>query len=281
MSQHGLIRIVKRIPIAGPLARQIWLRIGPVRRLARKVASRFRGDANSQRYVFSRLPTDCCANEDERLLRQVNNLLNFTKTSNSAYAAHEFPAGYHTLSIHGQTIPGQRDPSKRLALVPVDFRGRTVLDLGCNQGGMVFELAGQIRWAVGVDYDARMINAANRIKNATGANNASFYVLDLQKDPLALISDFLPEQRADICFLLSVCAWLDNWQEVIGFAQSKSDSMLFETTGSQQQQQQQIDYLRTRYRSVKLLAGTSEDDPIQKERKLLYLTEPVSLGSPT
>ena len=65
---------------------------------------------------------------------------------------------------------------------------------------MVFEIADQVRWAVGVDYDARMINAANRIKNATGANNTSFYVLDLQKDPLALISDFLPEQRVDICF---------------------------------------------------------------------------------
>lgn len=278
MSQNGLIRIVKRTPVLGPVARKTWVKLGPVRRLARKAASQLRGGASSHKYVFSRIDTDACIDGDERQLRQINNLLNFTKVSNSAYAAQGFPAAYHTVIINGQRIQGQRDPSMRLTLAPVDFRGKTVLDLGCNQGGMILQIANLVRWAVGVDYDARMINAANRIKIATGANNTSFYVIDLQKDPLALISDYLPEQRVDICFLLSVCAWLDNWQEVIDFAQSISSSMLFEATGSPQQQQQQIDYLQTRYRSVKMLAETSEDDPIQKERKLFYLTEPVPIG---
>ena len=122
-----------------------------------------------------------------------------------------------------------------------------------------------------------MINAANRLKNAIGANNTSFYVLDLQREPLELISDFLPEQKVDICFLLSVCMWLDNWREVIDFAQAKSNSMLFETNGTPSQQQRQISYLRTRYRGVKLLSESSEDDPSQKHRKLFYLTEPVLL----
>jgi SAM-dependent methyltransferase len=247
-------------------------------KLCRGVTSKLSGEADLQKYVFTRMDTDDCGNDDERLSRQIQNLLNFTKTSNSHYAAQQFPAAYHTININGQKVLGQRDPSQRLASVPVDFRGKTVLDLGCNQGGMVFQISGLVKWAVGVDYDSRMINAANRIADAIGASNTSFYVLDLQKGPLALISDFLPEQRVDICFLLSVCAWLNNWREVVDFAQSKSDSMLFETTGSSIQQQQQIDHLRMRYRAVELLAGTSEDDPIQKERKLFYLTEPVPIG---
>jgi len=278
MGYHAVKETVRRIPLVGPLAKKAISMLRAMVKWCKRVVSKPTGEADSQKYIFSRMDTDCCASDDERLSRQIQNLLNFTKTSNSRYAAQQFPAAYHTININGRKIPGQRDPSQRLASVPFDFRGKTVLDLGCNQGGMMFEIADLAKWAVGVDYDPRMINAANRIADATGAANTSFYVLDLQKSPLALISDFLPEQRVDICFLLSVCAWIDNWQEVIDFAHSKSDSMLFETTGFPEQQQQQIDYLRTRYQVVDLLAETSEDDPIQKERKLFYLTEPTPIG---
>ncbi len=266
---------IKRTPILGPLARKMISKQKTVRLLTKKMLSRLRGDIHSRHYVFSRMDTESCANNEERLILQIQNLLNYTKTSNSIYAAQQFPAAYHTVNISGRKVLGQRDPSKRLALVPVDFRDKTVLDLGCNQGGMILQINDMIKWAVGVDYDPRMINAANRVRNAIGASNISFYVLDLQRGPLALINDFLPEQRVDICFLLSVCAWLTNWQEVIDFAQSKSNAMLFETNGFASQQQEQIDHLRKRYRGVNLLSEASEDDPTEKERKLYYLTEPI------
>ena len=140
---------------------------------------------------------------------------------------------------------------------------------------MIHQLEDRVKWAVGIDFDPRMINVANKMAHATGARNCAFYVLDLQKDPLDLISDFLPEEQVDVCFLLSVCMWLDNWRDVIDFAQSKSRAMLFETNGTPQQQEQQIRYLHSKYRVVDLLAETSEDDPGQKRRKLLYLTGPI------
>jgi hypothetical protein len=128
---------------------------------------------------------------------------------------------------------------------------------------------------VGIDYDPRMINAANRIKNANASENLSFYVVDLQNDPLEIICDFMPEQKADVCFLLSVCMWLNNWQQVIDFAQSRSRSMLFETNGTPLQQDQQLQYLRSKYAVVNMLSESSDDDPIQKSRKLVYLTQPI------
>lgn len=262
--QAGLVvakAIVKRTPVVGPLARKLkW---------------KMYGNSGSAAYQFTRIDTDGCESDEERQFRQIRNVLNFTKTSNSNYSAQQFPAAYHTININGHRVVGQRDPAKRLALVPIDFRGKTVLDLGCNQGGMIHQLADQVRWAVGIDYDSRMINAATRVKNATGANNTSFYVLDLQKGPLELISDFMPEEKVDVCFLLSVCMWLDNWKDVIDFAQTKSRAMLFETNGSALQQQEQLEYLRTKYRGVNALSETSEDDPSQKLRKLFYLTAPV------
>jgi SAM-dependent methyltransferase len=249
-------RVVKSTPLLGTLARNLKLKY-------------------SRKYPFARLETDNCANTDERVFRQIQNVLNFTKTSNSHYSAEQFPAAYHTINVNGRHIPGQRDPSKRLASVPIDFHGRTVLDLGCNQGGMLHEVRSLIKWGVGIDYDPRMINAANRIKSMNASGNISFYILDLQKDPLELISDFMPDPKADVCFLMSVCMWLENWQKVIDFAHSKSKSMLFETNGSPFQQDEQINYLRGKYSAVNVVSDTSDDDPIQKSRKLLYLTEPI------
>ena len=262
MTMYIIKRIVKRTPLMNTLARS--------------VISKLSGPAGKRKtYVFSRFETNDCANADERQFLQIRNLLNFTKTSNSVYAAHMFPAAYHTMNIGGQQLAGQRDPSRRLALVPVDFRGKTILDLGCNQGGMIHHIAGLVKWAVGLDYDPHMINAANRIKAANGASNTSFYVLDLQRDPLELIYDFLPDRQVDVCFLLSVCMWLDNWKQVIDFAQSTSGSMLFESNGSPAQQDQQFAHLRTKYGSVELLSETSEDDPSQRQRRLFYLSDPI------
>ena len=249
-------RVVKSTPVVGALARNLKIKY-------------------SRKYAFSRVDTDNCVNADERLFRQIQNILNFTKTSNSHYSAEQFPAAYHTINVNGRQVPGQRDPSKRLASVPIDFHGKSVLDLGCNQGGMIHQIQSLIKWGVGIDYDPRMINAANRIKSVNASENISFYIVDLQNDPLELIGDFMPDRKADICFLLSVCMWLKNWQQVIDFAHSKSNSMLFETNGSPVQQDQQINYLKAKYSVVSMLSETSDDDPIQKSRKLLYLTGPI------
>ncbi len=252
----GSKSIVKSTPVIGSLARNLKLK--------------YKG-----KYAFSRIETENCTNDDERLFRQIKNVLNFTKTSNSDYSAQLFPAAYPTITINGRKFPGQRDPSTRLASVPIDFRGKTVLDLGCNQGGMLHQIRSLVKWGVGVDYDPRMINAANRIKSVNASENIGFYILDLQNDPLELIDDFMPERKADVCFLLSVCMWLKNWQQVIDFAHSKSNSMLFETNGSALQQDQQMNYLKKKYTAVSMLSETSDDDSVQKHRKLLYLTGPI------
>jgi len=255
-SLSALKSLVKSTPIVGTLARTIKRRY-------------------SRKYAFSRIATDTPLDPNERVFRQIQNILNFTKTSDSHYSAEQFPAAYHTITVNGRQVCGQRDPAKRLMSVPIDFHGRTVLDLGCNQGGMIHQIRSQIKWGVGIDYDPRMINAANRIKSVNASENISFYILDLENDPLELINDFMPDPKADICFLLSVCMWLKNWRQVIDFAHSRSKSMLFETNGSSTQQDQQVSYLRTKYSVVNMLSAISDDDPIQKSRRLFFLTEPV------
>lgn len=226
-------------------------------------------------YAFCRTPT-AIADETRRISTQVLNLLNYTKTSNTSYSAQQYPAGYHSITLNGEPIAGQRDPARRLAQVPYDFSGKSVLDIGCNQGGMLHALKDSVKWAVGIDYDPHMVNAGNRIRTIQGSDHLNFYVFDLAQEPLDLILDFLPSERFDICFLLSVCMWIPNWRAVIDFAQAHSDAMLFETNGTEQQQQEQLDHLRLRYTTVQQLAERSEDDPGQKLRMLLLLTDPIA-----
>lgn len=219
-------------------------------------------------YSFERLPLGSLCNPEDRSFRQVQNLLNYTKISGSSYSAYRYPAGYHSIEINGHRLQGQRDPVKRLEEVPIDFRGKTILDIGCNQGGMLFQLDGLVKWGVGIDYDSRMINAANRIKSLRKISTLNFYIFDLEKEPLNLIEDLIPESKVDVIFLLSVCMWLENWREVVEFGCKISNSMVFETNGSDEQQLAQEGHLRKLYENVLLLTKSSEDDPKQKRRKL-------------
>ena len=147
----------------------------------------------------------------DRETRKVLNLLNYTKQSDSTYNAELYDSGYHSIQLKEFTFSGQRKPDERLADVPFDFTDKIVLDIGCNQGGMLFAVADRARRGIGLDYDARMINAANRIKAYKELGNADFFVFDLEKENLNVIDNFLPDTRVDIVFLLSVCMWVHNW----------------------------------------------------------------------
>jgi 2-polyprenyl-3-methyl-5-hydroxy-6-metoxy-1,4-benzoquinol methylase len=230
-------------------------------------------------YWFERIPIDPLDDTETQSFRRIQNILNYTKISGSAYSAHRYPAGYHTIEINGHRLEGQRDPMKRLEAIPIDFKGKTVLDIGCNQGGMLHPLDGEIKWGVGIDYDYRMINASNRIKVLRQSTNLYFYVFDLEKEPLDLIEDLLPEPKVDIVFLLAMCIWIKNWQEVVEFGARISDSMLFEATGTKEHQSAQRGCLDSLYGCVLLLSETSEDDPGNKQRQLFYCTKPRVLSA--
>jgi SAM-dependent methyltransferase len=76
---------------------------------------------------------------------------------------------------------------------------KTALDLGCNQGGMLLEIAEIIKVGIGIDYDSRVINATNRISSFRRYTNLRFYVFDLEGEIPGMIDNFLPES-VDIVF---------------------------------------------------------------------------------
>lgn len=202
-------------------------------------------------------------------LEKIKNLLTYTVTSGKSYNGRHHETGYHTLKINGQVLPGQRNPGQRLSTVKYDFTNKVVLDIGSNQGGMLFEIADKIKYGIGIDFDPRLVNVANRISN-TNKYNIDFYNFNLDKEDFNLINNLNRENNIDVVFLLAVCMWIKPWKELVVWVKQNSNYCLFETNGKSKQQAEQIDYLNKTFRSVEILAESSQDDPKQKKRKLLW-----------
>lgn len=202
-------------------------------------------------------------------IKKIKNLLQYTTTSDKTYNGEQYDGGYHSLNIHNVSTTGQRQPSERLAGVPFDFNNKTVLDIGSNQGGMLFEIQDSIKEGVGIDFDYRLVNVANKIQNSHNYNNLNFFVFDLEKEDFNLIHNF-SQYKVDIIFLLSVCMWIKPWKELVYWCSKTAKSCLFETNGKKWQQQEQLEVLQSSYKNVTLIRDKSIDDPSQSKRKLYY-----------
>lgn len=206
---------------------------------------------------------------------QVSNLLNYTKTSESPYAAKQFPAGYHSVTVKGQKLSGRRDPANRVKTISdvYEFNGKSVLDIGSNQGGVLFELADTIHHGTGIDYDHRMINVANKIKSVNHYHNLDFYVFDLDKEDFNLIKDLMHTPRVDVVLLFAVCVWIKTWKQLIHFTSTITDTVIFESNGSEYQQELQVRELGKYFKEIKILSAISKDDLRLQTRKLYLCTK--------
>jgi len=216
--------------------------------------------------------------EQAKSILHVMSIVARATESDASYSGQAYPVGYHSLTLRGRYFRGQRDCSRRLAEVPYDFAKKTVLDLGCNCGGMLHCLADRIRAGVGLDRDGSCINAANLIKFVNGTPNLHFFTFDMEREPLSLIHRFVLGTHIDICFLLSVCMWIRNWRGVIRYVASISDTLLFEANGSEAQQAEQVRLIRSCFQKVALLSPASFDD-LKQTCRALYLCEAPELSA--
>jgi len=203
---------------------------------------------------------------------KIKTLLQYTITSGSEYNGRYHEHGYHTLTIDDEVLNGQRNPSMRLSPLAYDFTNKNVLDIGSNQGGMLFEIADKISYGMGIDFDKRLVNVANRISKHNEFN-IDFYNFDLATEDFNLINDLSRVDKFDTVFLLAVCMWIPSWKELIKWVHSNSNHCLFETNGKPHQQEEQITFLKQTYKTVEMLAEQSDDDPRQKKRKLLWCSK--------
>jgi SAM-dependent methyltransferase len=200
--------------------------------------------------------------------RRITNLINYSGERRD-FPGQIFPS-YYDVDLGGKLLKGLRAPKDRLELLPIDFKEKSVLDIGCNFGGMLHCVAPELDWGIGVDYDSRLINIANVL----APPNVCFFVHDLERDPVDLIRDMMLEKYVDVVFLLATCAHIKNWEEVIEFAASVSRVMVFEANGHEHAQLGQIRCLHRLYESVDTLANKGA--PGVGARRLFLCSNPGS-----
>jgi Ser/Thr protein kinase RdoA (MazF antagonist) len=209
----------------------------------------------------------------------VLHVLDYTKSNKAWFDGHELYAGYHSVSIQGEKFKGQRDPELRLAKLDYDFRGKRVLDIGCSNGGLLHALAPTIAFGVGVDVNARCINAANALKAVNRTDNVHFFTFDLDKEELSILGHFVLGEPVDICLFLNLSLWIKRWKEAFEACARQTRTLLFEAHGNEKQQQEQLAFVRTVYGDVRLVSEQSDDDPTYSKRKT-YLCEGRIAGLP-
>jgi aminoglycoside phosphotransferase len=205
-------------------------------------------------------------------------VLDYTKTNKKWFDDKDLVAGYHTVSILGEKVKGQRDPEIRLAKVDYDFSGKRVLDVGCSNGGLLHALSDKVAFGVGVDFNAKCINAANALKAINRRDNIHFYTFNLDKEDLSMLNHFVFGEQVDICFFFNISLWVKRWKEVFTRCSELTQSLLFEAHGNDDQQAKQINFVQSIYNSVKLLSEQSDDDPTYAKRKMYICENKIKRG---
>jgi len=205
----------------------------------------------------------------DKLIKVLQN----TKNNNKPYDGKDYDIGYQSIRINNILLKGQRDCEGRLNFFKkyVDFKDKTVLDIGCYYGGMLFPLT-EIKEGVGIDVSELNINGANAIKNYLNKINLSFQVFNLDNDKLSLLNGLFKNTKIEIAFVLSICMWIKKWKELIDFLKNNVEIVIFESNGNVIQQNEQIQYLKNKFKNVQLISENSFDNIVSTGRKLLICT---------
>jgi SAM-dependent methyltransferase len=173
--------------------------------------------------------------------------------------------GYHSFEMEGVNIIGQRRPKLRLDLMKqhYDFTDKTVIDFGCNVGGMLFHLP-ELKHGYGYDKEIRYINAARNIQKILHRDNLTFDLLDTDKNDFSKIT-----VKPDLIFLLSLGSWM-NWQLLYSYCAELSVSIILEIN-NEDEGIPQLSFFNKKGYNCKLIIPNSLDDTTGNNKRRTYL----------
>ena len=174
---------------------------------------------------------------------------------------------YHSITVGDKRLIGRRDPldriNKLISLEGYDFTNKKVLDVGCNIGGMLYDIYDKIEYGVGIDRKDN-IDFCNINKEFHSYSKLKFKIVNLEN-----IKDFenIISENFDIVFFLAISMHIKTWKELLVLIKKYSKSLLYEANG--RSSRKQLKYLESIYDKIVFL-GYSEEDNKSKKRELYY-----------
>jgi len=207
---------------------------------------------------------------DASIIKEIGTALQLTTKAShyNGWTNNRKEHGYHSFSIFNVNFIGQRNPVQRIAKMRkmYDFADKSILDLGCNTGGILFHLF-DIQKGIGVDFDTTCVSAANTIKKKLGIySHLDFIQRDLQKDD---ISDLFT-RRYDVIFVLSMGSWIKNWKDVYQSA-IRCAPILFIETNNDREGIPQLELFKEHNCTLELVSDCSDDDVTNNHGRKTYL----------
>jgi SAM-dependent methyltransferase len=178
--------------------------------------------------------------------------------------------GYHSFTIKNMSLIGQRHCVKRLDKMRsvYDFKGKKVVDLGCNTGGMIMHL-NECQRGVGVDFDSKAIEVANNVRDELIGHVpvCEFKVMNLEKDD---VKGLLQKETPDIVFVLSMGSWI-NWKKVYQEIHETCNRVFLEINNNEEGQPQLDFFAGNGWRSVEVSSSSDDDTTGNFNRRLFFL----------
>lgn len=210
----------------------------------------------------------------QSVITKITNLITLTTSVNHYNGWNNYRQnlnGYHSLNIFNIISTGQRTPITRIKKIInyYDFTDKTVLDLGCNIGGMLLHLP-EIKRGIGIDFDENCINCANYITNILKFNDLYFYKYDLNKFSLQDKMNEFNIKKIDITFILSIGSWATNWKKLYIDCINNSKNILLETNNDIEGKPQ-LELFSEYNCKIDIISENSFDDNTSNYGRKLYL----------
>ncbi len=161
---------------------------------------------------------------------------------------------------------------QRFGVLPDQVRGKRILDLGCNNGAMLFQLSNYApARGLGIEYDVEKVELARRIAEFSGIENLEFRVGDLDQMQAAEVG-----APFDIVLCLAIEAHVKDTAHLYGLLAAMTRGRLyFEANGSTPPDEVRAKLQQVGYSEIVHL-GVCDDDIVPRNNRRPLLTAVMS-----
>jgi len=215
--------------------------------------------------ITDEIPDEYFTNNTEMVKAELRKVIGNAMYNDWQISRSEF--GYHSFDMHGVQIAAQRNCRTRVNEFRkhFDFKGKNVLDIGCNVGGMMMHVH-ESKNGVGIDYDNHTLEAGRNISEIFDlVDKYEFILHDFDKDDINVLlsNNILKNFKPDVIFILSLHAWVTNMHLIRDMCNRYKVPIFYEGVPE--------DFMNTPFKKTLVMPNSFDDITGNYSRQTYYL----------